>query len=147
MASALALLTVLAPRRVMAWPWTMDDDPRERVRRAGVLRVGYSIEAPFVTLAADGSVVGQSAACAAEVARGLGVGVEWVQTALDRQIPNLLDGRFDVVGAGLFITPERATQVRFSVPTLRVRPAWLTRAVQPEPTLAALRGGWNVAVC
>lgn len=146
MAAALALLTVLPPRRVMAWPWTTDDDSLERVRRAGVLRVGYSIEAPFVTLDADGSVVGQSAACAAEVARALGVGVEWVQTALDRQIPDLLDGRFDVVGAGLFVTSERAAQVRFSVPTLRVRPAWLTRAVQPEPTLAALRGGWNVAV-
>ncbi len=122
------------------------DDSLVRVQRAGVLRVGYSVEVPFAQVEPDGTVRGQSADCAVEVARALGVRVEWVQTPLDRQIPDLVAKRFDVVAAGLFISPERAAQVRFSLPTLRVRPAWLTRAASPAPTLAALRSGWDVVV-
>jgi polar amino acid transport system substrate-binding protein len=142
----LALLLALVLGAVLAaWLHGRDDSLR-RVQRAGVLRVGYSVEPPFASLAANGAVVGQSAACAAEVARALGLRVEWVQTSLDRQIPDLLAGRFDVIGAGLFVSPERAAQVRFSAPTLRVRPAWLTRATSPAPTLAALREHGEVAV-
>lgn len=122
------------------------DESLERVKRAGVLRVGYSVEAPFAVVGSDGTVRGQTADCAAEVARALGVRVEWVQTALSRQIPDLLANRFDVVAAGLFVSAERAAQVRFSMPTLLVRPAWLTRAASPAPTLTALRSGWDVAV-
>lgn len=131
---------------VVAFRFAGRDLSLERVRQAGVLRVGYSVEPPFAVVAPDGTVTGQSADSAAAVARALGVRVEWVQTSLNRQIPDLLADRFDVVGAGLFWSPERAAQVRFSVPTLRVRPAWLTRAASQAPTLQRLRNGWNVAV-
>ena len=111
------LLALLLGAGLVAWRFDRDD-ALLRVQQVGVLRVGCSIEPPFA----------------------------WVQTALDRQIPDLLAGRFDVIGAGLFISPERATQVRFSIPTLRVRPAYLTRAAAPAPTLQALRDGLNLAV-
>jgi polar amino acid transport system substrate-binding protein len=122
------------------------DDSLDVVQRAGVLRVGYSVDPPFAWVLPDGTVTGQSAGAAAEVARALGLQVVWVQTALDRQIPDLLAGRFDVIGAGLFISAERAAQVRFSIPTLRVRPAYLTRATAPAPTLQGLRRGLDLAV-
>lgn len=144
--AALGLAAVAAlVAAVVAWVAPRDHS-LERVRQAGVLRVGYSVEAPFALVGSDGQVSGQSAECAAEVARALGVRIEWVQTELDRQIPDLLNGRFDVIGAGLFISPERATTVRFSVPTLRVRPAWLTRSGVAAPTGPILRSGWRLAV-
>ncbi len=142
---AAILLAVALGAALMAWVFGSDDSLR-LVQRAGVLRVGYSVEPPFAWVSPDGTVDGQSAGAAAEVARVLGLKVVWVQTALDRQIPDLLAGRFDVIGAGLFISPERAKQVRFSIPTLRVRPAYLTRASTPAPTLQALRGGLMMAV-
>lgn len=154
-------MTSPSPRRGGAWlalialavalgagsvAWFSHDDSLDRVERVGVLRVGYSVEPPFAWVSPEGIVDGQSAQAAAEVARALGARVAWVQTALDRQIPDLLAGRFDVIGAGLFISPERATQVRFSIPTLRVRPAYLTRADAPAPTMRVLRSGLNLAV-
>lgn len=139
------LLALALGAALVAW-WLARDDSLRLVQRAGVLRVGYSVEPPFAWVAPDGAVAGQSAGAAAEVARVLGLKVVWVQTALDRQIPDLLAGRFDVIGAGLFITAERAAQVRFSIPTLRVRPAYLTRATTAAPTVQALRDGLKVAV-
>lgn len=139
------LLALVLGAGLVAWRFERDDS-LHRVRQGGVLRVGYSVEPPFASVLPDGTVDGQSAAAAAEVARVLGLKVVWVQTALDRQIPDLLAGRFDVIGAGLFISPERAAQVQFSIPTLRVRPAYLTRAASPAPTLQALQNGLNIAV-
>jgi polar amino acid transport system substrate-binding protein len=140
---ALAIGALVA---AVATQFTRGDHSLDRVRQAGVLRVGYSIEAPFAVVGPDGAVSGQSIECAAEVAHSLGVRIEWVQTELDRQIPDLLAGRFDAIGAGLFVSPERAHDVLFSLPTLRIRPAWLTRAGSVAPTLQTLRGGWTVAV-
>jgi len=141
-----AILLALALGAALAnWVFGRDDSLR-LVQRVGVLRVGYSVEPPFAWVSPDGTVAGQSAGAAAEVARALGLKIVWVQTALDRQIPDLLAGRFDVIGAGLFVSPERAKQVRFSIPTLRVRPAYLTRATAPAPTLQALHDGLNLAV-
>lgn len=156
-------MKILVPRTIAAWMvsgavalvglgmaaallFSGGDRSLDRLRQAGVLRVGYSVEPPFALVAPDGQVSGQSAECAAEVARALGVRVEWVQTSLDRQIPDLLAGRFDVIGAGLFVSAERAQKVRFSVPTLRVRPGWLTRAGAGQPTLQALRTDGKLAV-
>lgn len=145
---AAVLLVLALGAAVGAWVYGLygRDDSLGLVQRAGVLRVGYSVEPPFAWVLPDGTVAGQSTGAAAEVARAMGLKVVWVQTALDRQIPDLLAGRFDVIGAGLFISPERAKQVRFSVPTLRVRPAYLTRATTPAPTLQGLHNGLNLAV-
>lgn len=140
LAALVAFALAVAPRYGGA------DQSLDRVRQAGVLRVGYSVEPPFAVVGPDGAVSGQSVECAVELARALGVRVEWVQTELDRQIPDLLSGRFDVIAAGLFVSPERAQKVQFSVSTLRVRPAWLTRAGSAAPTLQALRNGWRLAV-
>lgn len=140
------------------WRWLDQDDSLARARQAGVLRVGYALEAPYALLDPLGQPTGESPEVARTVARRLGLRTVWILTSFDHLIPDLLAERFDLIAAGMFITPERASQVRFTRPTLRVRPGWLTlssrplsldyRAVQPSANfrIAVLQGSTEEAL-
>lgn len=96
------------------------------------LRIGYSVEAPFAYVTPQGEVTGESPEFAKAIARRLGISeLVWVQTEFSRLIPDLLSCRFDVIAAGLYITPERARKVVFSEPTIHVRQALLVRKGNP----------------
>ena len=126
-ALALAAATVLLGA---AGLW--QDGSVQRVEAAGVLRVGYAVEAPYADLGPKGDVTGESPESARRIAVAAGLPrIEWVQTEFDKLISGLLARRFDVVAAGLFITPERSRQVLFSDPSLCVRPGWLVRLDNP----------------
>ena len=119
-----------------------DDGSLQRVQSAPALRVGYAVEAAYALLDARVEVSGESAEVARRLASTLGMQrVEWVQAGFDCLIPDLLDRRFDVIAAGLFVTPERAARVRFSRPTLHVGQGLLVlrgnpRRVQPFAELS-----------
>lgn len=118
-----------------AWWWhgpTRDDGSLKRVQSAGELRVGYAVEAPYALLLPDGGVSGESIEVARVVAARLGLRTLWVKTRFERLLPELEARRFDLVAAGLFVNAERATRVRFTRDTLRVRAGWLTRAGNPK---------------
>ena len=103
-----------------------------RAQGEKVLRAGYAIEAPYAFLGDDGRVTGEAPEIARRIAGRLGFSrIDWVQTRFEALIPELKERRFDIVAAGLFITPERARQVAFSRPTLRARQALLVRAGNP----------------
>ncbi|NCC33922.1 MAG: transporter substrate-binding domain-containing protein [Chloroflexia bacterium] len=55
-----------------------------------------------------------------------------MQTDFNHLIADLERGRFDVIAAGMFITPERATQVAFSEPTFHVQQALLVAQGNPK---------------
>lgn len=83
-----------------------------------VLRVGYSEEPPYAFRDTDGRVTGESPEMLRAVAGALGIdSLRWVRLEFEHLIPSLLQGRVDVLAAGMFITPERASKVRFSRPT------------------------------
>ncbi|MFW5844922.1 MAG: ectoine/hydroxyectoine ABC transporter substrate-binding protein EhuB, partial [Planctomycetota bacterium] len=56
-----------------------------------------------------------------------GVVVDW-----GALIPGLQSGRFDVIAAGMYITPERAENVDFSNPTYAVGEAFLVQKGNPK---------------
>lgn len=125
-------LGIAAAAAVLAIWAGLGDGSLRRVQAAGVLRVGYAVEPPYALVLPDGSISGESPEVAAEAARVLGLRVEWVKTDFERLIPELERDRFDVIAAGLFVTPQRAERVRFSLPTLRVRPGWLVASGNPK---------------
>lgn len=51
-----------------------------------------------------------------EIAKRLGVKMQWAPTQWDGVIPALLSKRFDVVISGMTITDERKKQINFSIP-------------------------------
>lgn len=152
-------MALLAAGGTVAWRQGLfRDGSLARARQAGTLRIGYALEAPYAWLDPMGQPTGESPEVARAVAARLGLRTVWILTSFDRLISELLAERFDVVAAGMFITPQRATTVRFSRPTLRVRPGWLTlanrplsldyAAVQPGPgfRIAVLQGSTEEAL-
>lgn len=124
------------------WAWPESDAWLAQVRRSGVLRVGYAVEPPYAELGLDQPPGGESPGVVQAAAQALGWRPVWTLTDFGLLLPQLEAGRFDVVAAGLFITPERRRRVRFSRPTLRVRGGWLWRtgaAAPPDDHVQAAR--------
>jgi polar amino acid transport system substrate-binding protein len=87
------------------------------VRARGVLKVGVVNNEPFVMRDAGGELTGFSIDLGHQLAKDLGVEVEFVPTSWTQVIPDLLGRQFDVVASGLWITPARALVFNFSAPT------------------------------
>ncbi len=131
----LVLLAVwLAPRSWLGNGAGSTDLPTlERIRERGVVRVGYANEAPF---AYHDSTADRLTGEAPEIARVvfglLGVSrIEGVLTEFGSLIPGLQAGRFDVIAAGMYITPARCLEVAFSNPTYGIGEAFLVREGNP----------------
>lgn len=104
-----------------------------RHQQEGVIRIGYAVEAPYAFLKKGGEVTGESPEVARRIVARLGIRrIEWVQTEFGALIPDLESGRFDVIAAGMFITPERAKAVAFSEPTFHVKQGLLVPRGNPQ---------------
>src|SRR4029077_6791684 len=104
----------------------MNDSPTlERIRAAGVLRVGTTGDyTPFSLLQPDGSYIGADIDMADDLAARLGVGIEFVPTVWVDLLDHFLADRFDIAMGGVTVTKERAEKAFFSIPTFvdRKRP-------------------------
>ncbi len=104
----------------------------EKARKSGSIRIGFANEAPFGYATPDGKATGESPEIARYVAKKIGIGkVEAVLTEWASLIPGLRAHRFDVIAAGMFITPPRCKQVAFSNPTYRLGSGFLVKAGNP----------------
>lgn len=107
-------------------------DALAQARQRGMIRIGYAVEEPYALLTPDGKVTGEAPEIARIIAARLGIPrVEWRLTDFDRLIEGLEARRYDVIAAGLFITPERQQRVAFSRPTFQVGPGLLVREGNP----------------
>lgn len=111
-----------------------DGSTYDRVRESGVLRIGYANEAPFAYQdSATGELTGEAPAIVRLVADDLGIArVEGVLTEFGSLIPGLQAGRFDVIAAGMYVTPARCAQVAFSEPTYSIGEALIVPAGNPK---------------
>lgn len=105
----------------------------ERAREQGYIRVGFANEAPYGFATPDGQLTGESPEVAKEVLSRMGIEeVDGVLTEFGSLIPGLKAGRFDMIAAGMFITPERCQQVAFSEPSYGIGQAFLVAEGNPE---------------
>jgi polar amino acid transport system substrate-binding protein len=126
---------VLALSSALAFVWSAsacttvaERSTWDRVQSTGIVRVGYAVEAPFVVIDSGGRVSGESPEVLRLVMSELGVdSIEWVATRFGSLIMELQRGEFDVIAAGMYVTPERSRSVLFSRPTLRDPTALLVR--------------------
>ena len=79
----------------------------DRVKKAGVLRVGSDITYPPFEVMQAGKPVGFDVDMAQEIAKALGVKLEYVNTAWDGIFAALKAGKFDMLLSGISITEER----------------------------------------
>lgn len=106
----------------------------ETVRAAGKIKVGYANEAPYAFLRSDeDQVTGEAVETARVILKRMGIDqVEGVLTEFGSLIPGLQAGRFDIIAAGMYITPDRCKQVQFSEPTYGVGEGFLVKAGNPK---------------
>lgn len=122
------------------------------------VRVAYFNYAPFAYVADDGSVIGTDVEILEAVLGSMGIEVaDAVSTDWGALIPGLKAGRYDVVAAGMFVTPARCAEVAFSEPTFGIRATLVVPAGNPKgiaryedilengATLAAVAGTAQVA--
>jgi polar amino acid transport system substrate-binding protein len=105
----------------------------EKAKKQGYIRVGFANEAPYGYATPDGKLTGESPEVVKAVMQKIGVKqVDGVLTEFGSLIPGLLAGRFDVIAAGMFITPKRCEQVQFSEPTYGIGQAFLVKKGDPK---------------
>ncbi|HEY6773508.1 MAG TPA: ectoine/hydroxyectoine ABC transporter substrate-binding protein EhuB [Oxalicibacterium sp.] len=104
----------------------------ERAQRTGTIRIGYANEVPYAYIDLQGKVTGESPEIAKAVFAQLGVTkIEPVLTEWGALIPGLQARRFDVIAAGMYITPARMKQVLFADPHYQMRDTLLVRQGNP----------------
>lgn len=105
----------------------------DRIKGDGKVRVGFANEQPFGFRDRSGNLTGE----APEIARAIfkAMGVENLEPVLaksfDSLIPGLAAQQYDIIAAGMFITPERCQQVAFSNPDYFGSNAFLVKKGNP----------------
>ncbi len=93
----------------------------EQAREQGYIRVGFANEVPYAYANPDGTLTGEAVEVARAVFQRLGIEeMDGVLTEFGSLIPGLQAGRFDVITAGMYVTPSRCEQVAFADPEYQI---------------------------
>jgi polar amino acid transport system substrate-binding protein len=106
----------------------------DRIKGDKKVRVGFANEAPFGFRDKSGNLTGE----APELARAIfkAMGVDQLEPVLaksfDALIPGLAAQQYDIIAAGMFITPERCQQIAFTDPDYFGSNAFLVKKGNPS---------------
>lgn len=126
--SHLALACALLAASTLAQASTLD-----KIKDSASVRIGYANETPFAYTALDGKVTGESPEIVSKIFQRMGVEkINPVLTEWGSLIPGLRASRFDLIAAGMYITPERCKQVLFTDPHYQLPDTLLTKAGNPK---------------
>ena len=105
----------------------------ERLENQKSIKVGFANEAPFAYIdIKTGKLTGEAPEIARVILKKLGVEkIEGVLTEFGSLIPGLKAKRFDIIAAGMYITPARAREITFSNPTYGIGEAFIVRQGNP----------------
>lgn len=108
-------------------------DTLQKLKDQGYVRAAFANEVPYGYVDEEGNLTGESPEIAKEIFKRMGVAqVDGVLTEWASLLPGLNAGRWDVVAAGMFITPKRCEQAAFSNPSYKIGQAFLVPAGNPH---------------
>jgi polar amino acid transport system substrate-binding protein len=103
----------------------------EKGRTSG-LTAGIANEQPYAYIGTDGQVTGANIDILKAVLAPLGISkVDTPITDFGSLVPGLIAKRFDLIGAGLFINPQRCKVIGYSNPVTRSGGAFIVKAGNP----------------
>jgi polar amino acid transport system substrate-binding protein len=104
-----------------------------QLQEQGSVTVGVANEVPFGSVGEDGEATGIGPDVARAVLEELGIDqIDAQVVEFDNLIPGLQAGQFDIITAGMYITPERASQIFFSDPDYCIAESLGVPAGNPE---------------
>lgn len=93
----------------------------DEIRESGKIVIGvFSDKAPFGYVDENGDYQGYDVYFAQRIAKDLGVEVEYVSTDPASRVEYLATGKVDIILANFTVTEERAQQVDFALPYMKV---------------------------
>lgn len=107
---------------------------------ADALKVGISPDYPPLAFQQDGVVMGIEADNVRAVSEILGRKMKLVPMPFDKMLPSLIAGDVDVIMSGFSVTEERARQVSFSEPYMRMG----QMAIMHKDKVASFAQPWSV---
>lgn len=112
-----------------------DDDMStlEKAREEGKIVVGFAGENPYAYEDENGNLTGEAVEVSREIFKELGIDeMEGVLTKFGSLIPGLQAGKFDVITAGMYITPDRCKEVAFGEPEYSIGEALAVQKGNPH---------------
>lgn len=104
----------------------------DKLKKQGYVKVAYANEAPY-GYKEGGKLKGEAPTLHAAIFKALGVPeLRPTFTEFDGLIPGLQAGKYDVVSAGMAITPERCANALFSEPEFISPTAMMVKAGNPK---------------
>lgn len=139
-------------------PSTQAESTLEKAKRQGFITVGFANEVPYAYATPDGKLTGEAVEVARAVLKNMGIAeMNGVLTEFGSLIPGLKAQRFDIITAGMYITPQRAMEVAFANPEYSIGEALAVKAgnplqlrsykdiaANPQAKIAVMSGGIEV---
>ena len=111
----------------------------EAAKQSGRVSVGLANEKPYAYIEPDGSVTGAVIEVLRAALKPYGIDkIEANAGAFGTLLPGVMAHRFDVIGAGMFVSPKRCAQIGFTNPITRVGGAFAAKTGNPK-TLRSLK--------
>ena len=128
-----ALGTALCLIFATAAPAASSANTLEEAKASKSIRIGYANEAPYSFMSINGVLNGEAPIVAKAVLARMGITeVEGVLTEFGALIPGLQAKRFDIIAAGMYITPARCKQILFSEPSYGIGQSLLVKKGNPK---------------
>jgi cyclohexadienyl dehydratase len=109
------------------------DDRLDRVLRAGVLRVGTTMDTPVFSMRdSAGRLYGFDMDALEFLGKALGVRIEFVKMTFGTMLDDLDADKFDIAMSGMGRTMERAKRATFSKPYMRYGKLLMIRSADKE---------------
>ncbi len=103
-----------------------------QLQESGSINIGIANEVPYGYEDEDGNPTGEAPEVAKAVLAELGINdVKATVVEFGTLIPGIQAGQFDMIAAGMFITPDRAKQIIFSDPDYCVSEAFAVKEGNP----------------
>lgn len=104
----------------------------DQIKESGKVVIGvFSDKAPFGYVDSEGTYQGYDVYFAERIAKDLGVDVEYVSTDPASRVEYAATGKVDIILANFTVTPDRAEQVDFALPYMKV----MLGVVSPDEAL------------
>jgi len=126
----IALIAVTSVASVASWTVVADTLDDIKAKGTMVVAIDPTFD-PYEFTDASGKIIGLSPAIMEEVAKKLGVKLEYQKMAFSGIIPGLLAKSFDLEASSLNVTAERAKRVLYTVPYSRTVNGVLVRNDSP----------------